>query len=107
MEDGLSADEVPTTSDIEEAACLANAHNFIMGLPHGYETVSLYFWLCTAVAVSASYFEKHHCRPVVRELSNIEGVDGLHLLDIGIECKQQGNQYWHVISHGLQHTSML
>lgn len=44
MEDGLSADEVPTTSDIEEAARLANAHDFIMGLPHGYETVSSAFY---------------------------------------------------------------
>ena len=40
VEDGLSADEVPTGSDIEDAARLANAHDFIMRLPQGYETVS-------------------------------------------------------------------
>ena len=37
-EDGLSEDEIPTQDQIEEAAKLANAHDFIMGLPRGYET---------------------------------------------------------------------
>jgi len=36
--DGLSEDEVPTKHQIEEAAKLANAHDFIMSLPKGYDT---------------------------------------------------------------------
>ena len=39
-EDGVRPDEVPTASDVEEAARLANAHDFIMALPQAYDTVS-------------------------------------------------------------------
>ena len=40
-EDGLTASEQPTMTQIEEAAKSANAHEFIMRLPDGYETVSV------------------------------------------------------------------
>jgi ATP-binding cassette, subfamily B (MDR/TAP), member 9 len=38
LEDGLSADSIPTQEQIEEAAKLANAHDFISNLPEGYDT---------------------------------------------------------------------
>ncbi|GAB4821914.1 hypothetical protein N2152v2_008960 [Parachlorella kessleri] len=37
-EDGVPAEQVPTQQDIEEAARLANAHEFISALPEGYDT---------------------------------------------------------------------
>ena len=38
-EDGLGPQEIPTAAQVEEAARLANAHDFIMALPQGYDTV--------------------------------------------------------------------
>jgi len=37
-EDGVPVEEIPTQQDIEDAAKLANAHDFIMSLPKGYDT---------------------------------------------------------------------
>ena len=39
-EDGVPSGEQPSFAQIEEAAKSANAHEFIMRLPEGYETVS-------------------------------------------------------------------
>lgn len=38
-EDGLGPDEQPSTEEIEQAARLANAHDFIMAMPQGYDAV--------------------------------------------------------------------
>lgn len=40
-EDGVPPDEVPTEQDVLSAARLANAHEFIMAMPQGYDTVRL------------------------------------------------------------------
>lgn len=37
-EDGIPIDELPTDADVEDAARLANAHDFISALPDGYDT---------------------------------------------------------------------
>ena len=37
-EDGVPADRVPSQADVEAAARLANAHDFISALPEGYDT---------------------------------------------------------------------
>ena len=40
-EDGVPPGEVPSSEDVEEAARLANAHDFVMAMPQGYDTVRL------------------------------------------------------------------
>ena len=39
VEDGVLPEEVPSSEDVEEAARLANAHDFIMAMPPGYGPV--------------------------------------------------------------------
>ena len=39
-EDGIPLEERPTQEEIEEAAKQANAHEFIMALPQGYDMAS-------------------------------------------------------------------
>lgn len=41
-EDGISSEEQPTQEQVEEAAKLANAHDFISALPRGYDMVILF-----------------------------------------------------------------
>ena len=38
-EDCVPADQVPSAEDVERAARLANAHDFIAAMPQGYDTV--------------------------------------------------------------------
>lgn len=38
-EDGVPAEQVPSDEDVQEAARLANAHDFVMAMPQGYDTV--------------------------------------------------------------------
>ena len=38
-EDGVPPEQVPSNADVERAASLANAHDFIAAMPQGYETV--------------------------------------------------------------------
>lgn len=38
-EDGIAAEDQPSQEQIEEAAKLANAHDFICALPRGYDMV--------------------------------------------------------------------
>ena len=38
-EDGVPSDQVPSTADVERAARLANADDFISAMPNGYDTV--------------------------------------------------------------------
>ena len=40
-EDGIAAEDRPSQQQIEEAARLANAHDFIAALPQGYDMVDL------------------------------------------------------------------
>ena len=39
-EDGVPADQQPSAEDVEQAARLANAHEFISAMPDGYDSVS-------------------------------------------------------------------
>ena len=38
-EDGVPPNEQPTQEEVEQAARLANAHDFIMAMPQGYDSV--------------------------------------------------------------------
>ena len=39
VEDGIAPADVPSAEDVERAARLANAHDFITAMPQGYDTV--------------------------------------------------------------------
>lgn len=39
-EDGVHPRDIPSAADVERAARLANAHDFISAMPQGYDTVS-------------------------------------------------------------------
>ena len=47
-EDGVPSQDVPSAADVERAARLANAHDFISAMPQGYDTVSCRLSLLSA-----------------------------------------------------------
>ena len=44
-EDGVAPADVPSADDVERAARLANAHDFITAMPQGYDTVRCCKWM--------------------------------------------------------------
>lgn len=51
-EDGVPPDQQPSAEDVEEAAKLANAHEFISMMPDGYDSVHHFSFCCSLPVVN-------------------------------------------------------